>query len=117
MALVSLPDGASPVYHSDCGCQYCSHLYVGKLCEQGLAISMTEELHCYENAHTERLNGILKQEYGLGVSLRSKNRRSGRLMRRWFFTTPAALMQPLILKRLKICTVGLHKKLSTYFRT
>jgi transposase InsO family protein len=33
---------------------------------------MTEELHRYENARAERLNGILKQEYGLGVSLRSK---------------------------------------------
>jgi transposase InsO family protein len=29
-------------------------------------------MHCYENARAERLNGILKQEYGLGVSLRSK---------------------------------------------
>jgi transposase InsO family protein len=27
---------------------------------------MTEENHCYENAKAERLNGILKQEYGLG---------------------------------------------------
>jgi transposase InsO family protein len=35
---------------------------------------MTEELHCYENAHAERLNGILKQEYGLGCSFRSKKR-------------------------------------------
>jgi transposase InsO family protein len=33
---------------------------------------MTEERHCYENAHAERLNGILKQEYGLGCSFRSK---------------------------------------------
>jgi transposase InsO family protein len=33
---------------------------------------MTEELRCYENAHAERLNGILKQEYGLGYSFRSK---------------------------------------------
>jgi transposase InsO family protein len=33
---------------------------------------MTEEPRCYENAHAERLNGILKREYGLGVSLRSK---------------------------------------------
>jgi transposase InsO family protein len=33
---------------------------------------MTEELHCYENAHAERLNGILKQEYSLGCSFRSK---------------------------------------------
>jgi transposase InsO family protein len=27
---------------------------------------MTEEMYCYENANAERLNGILKQEYGLG---------------------------------------------------
>jgi transposase InsO family protein len=33
---------------------------------------MTEDLHCYENANAERLNGILKQEYGLGIALRSK---------------------------------------------
>jgi transposase InsO family protein len=72
MALASLPDGTSPTHHSDHGCQYCSHRYVGKLREQGLAISMTEELYCYENVHAERSNGILKQEYGLGVSLRSK---------------------------------------------
>ena len=26
---------------------------------------MTEENHCYENAQAERLNGILKYEYGL----------------------------------------------------
>jgi transposase InsO family protein len=26
---------------------------------------MTEENHCYENATAERVNGILKQEYGL----------------------------------------------------
>lgn len=72
MALKNLPDGTSPVHHSDRGCQYCSHRYVEKLQTHGFVISMTEELHCYENANAERLNGILKQEYGLGVSLRSK---------------------------------------------
>jgi transposase InsO family protein len=29
-------------------------------------------MYCYGNAHAERLNGILKQEYGLGCSFRSK---------------------------------------------
>ena len=33
---------------------------------------MTEENHCYENSHAERLNGILKQEYGLGDTFVSK---------------------------------------------
>ena len=73
MALASLKGGAKPVHHSDRGCQYASHLYVGKLQEAGLQISMTEELHCYENALAERVNGILKQEYYIGSCFRNKN--------------------------------------------
>jgi transposase InsO family protein len=73
MALASLRSGAKPVHHSDRGCQYASHLYVGKLREAGLQISMTEELHCYENAMAERVNGILKQEYYIGSCFRNKN--------------------------------------------
>jgi transposase InsO family protein len=72
MALKELPEGVLPVHHSDRGCQYCSHRYVEKLKSHGLSISMTEQMHCYENARAERLNGILKQEYGLGYSFRSK---------------------------------------------
>jgi transposase InsO family protein len=72
MALSNLPPGVSPVHHSDRGSQYCSHLYVGELQSHSLKISMTEEMHCYENANAERLNGILKQEYGLGFSFRNK---------------------------------------------
>ena len=72
MALAQVPQGAFPTHHSDRGSQYCSHRYVEELQRHGLAVSMTEELHGYENAHAERLNGILKQEYGLGISLRSK---------------------------------------------
>jgi len=73
MALASLRSGTKPVHHSDRGCQYASHLYVGKLQEAGLQISMTEELHCYENAMAERVNGILKQEYYIGSCFRNKN--------------------------------------------
>jgi transposase InsO family protein len=54
MAQRDLPQGALPVHHSDRGCQYCSHRYVERLQARGLGISMTEELHCYENAHAER---------------------------------------------------------------
>jgi len=73
MALASLRPGAKPVHHSDRGCQYASHLYVGKLQKAGLQISMTEELHCYENAMAERVNGILKQEYYIGSCFKNKN--------------------------------------------
>lgn len=55
------------IHHSDRGCQYASHVYVGVLRKAGCRISMTEENHCYENGAAERLNGILKQEYGLDV--------------------------------------------------
>jgi putative transposase len=66
MAMADLPSGAKPVHHSDRGCQYASHDYVRQLQGAGLAISMTQQWHCYENAKAERVNGILKQEYGLG---------------------------------------------------
>ena len=72
MALAQLPEGARPIHHSDRGCQYCSHEYVNKLVDRGLGVSMTETDHCAENALAERMNGILKSEYGLGFRLRSK---------------------------------------------
>jgi transposase InsO family protein len=73
MALASLGRGEKPVHHSDRGCRYASRLYVGRLREAGLQISMTEELHCYENAMAERVNGILKQEYYIGSCFRNKD--------------------------------------------
>ena len=54
------------IHHSDRGLQYCCGDYVRLLKNSGIRISMTQENHCYENASAERLNGILKQEYGFG---------------------------------------------------
>lgn len=71
-ALKDLPDDRHPIHHSDRGCQYCSHEYVEVLKDRQLPVSMTEENHCYENAHAERLNGILKQEYALGINFRTR---------------------------------------------
>ncbi|CAN5187482.1 hypothetical protein BH09SUM1_BH09SUM1_30570 [soil metagenome] len=34
---------------------------------------MTEHNHCYENAKAERLNGILKHEYGLASDFKSQS--------------------------------------------
>ena len=71
-ALGQLPSNRFPIHHSDRGCQYCCHEYVKQLRRRGLSISMTEENHCYENAMAERVNGILKQEYGLDATFRTK---------------------------------------------
>ncbi len=72
VALAALPPGRAPIHHSDQGSQYCCQEYVSRLQERGLAVSMTESNHCAENALAERMNGILKQEYGLGQVLRTK---------------------------------------------
>ena len=71
-ALFDLPAEARPIHHSDQGSQYGCHQYVNQLQERGLGISMTESNHCAENALAERMNGILKQEYGLGLEFRIK---------------------------------------------
>jgi putative transposase len=71
-AFRDLPEQAKPIHHSDQGSQYCCHAYIKRLQSRGLGISMTEHNHCAENALAERMNGILKQEYGLGEELPSK---------------------------------------------
>jgi transposase InsO family protein len=72
MAQGQLPAGASAMHHSDQGIQYCCRTYVEAVEGRGMAVSMTEQNHCYENAQAERLNGILKQEYGLGGTFARK---------------------------------------------
>jgi putative transposase len=71
-ALAGLPAGAKPIHHTDRGSQYCSHEYVNRAQAAGLSLSMTEQDHCAENALAERMNGILKSEYGLGGRFKTK---------------------------------------------
>ena len=56
------------IHHSDRGLQYCSKEYTGILKENHIQISMTESYDPYENAIAERINGILKDEFGLEVT-------------------------------------------------
>ena len=53
------------IHHSDRGIQYCCNDYVNYLNGCEMNISMTENGDPYENAIAERVNGILKSEYGL----------------------------------------------------
>jgi len=57
------------IHHSDHGIQYCCKEYIALLQDNGAQISMTGKDHCYDNAVAERINGILKQEFGLGKEL------------------------------------------------
>ena len=62
----------SSIHHSDRGSQYCCHEYVDLALSRGLSMSMTETNHCAENALAERMNGILKSEYGLDQRFKTK---------------------------------------------
>jgi len=53
------------IHHSDRGIQYCCDGYVSVLQKQFINISMTQSGSPYDNALAERVNGILKQEFGL----------------------------------------------------
>ena len=57
------------IHHSDRGLQYCSKLYTDYLKDNNVTISMTENGDPYENAIAERVNGILKDEFGLSEQL------------------------------------------------
>jgi putative transposase len=72
MALKQLRPGERPIHHSDRGSQYCCHDYVQLAATRDLAMSMTETDHCAENALAERMNGILKSEYGLDQHFKTK---------------------------------------------
>ena len=60
------------IHHSDRGLQYCSREYVQLATDNGITISMTENGDPYENALAERMNRTLKEEFGLGERLPSR---------------------------------------------
>lgn len=55
------------IHHSDHGVQYTSHDYQHWLTDHDISASMGEVGNSYDNAYAERVIGILKQEYGLGL--------------------------------------------------
>ena len=54
------------LHHSDRGLQYCCTFYVLALNKRDIVVSMTQDSVPTDNAIAERVNGILKTEYGLG---------------------------------------------------
>jgi putative transposase len=58
-------------HHSDRGSQYCSPVYTAHTYENKYVTSMTQDGSPYENAVAERINGILKEEFGLGKKMKN----------------------------------------------
>lgn len=59
------------IHHSDRGIQYSTPSYIQYTKKKGMITSMTEDAHVYENAIAERVNGILKSEFGIDRGFRS----------------------------------------------
>lgn len=56
------------IHHSDRGLQYCCDKYQEVLQKNKINCSMTESYDPYQNAIAERVNGILKHEFILGIT-------------------------------------------------
>jgi transposase InsO family protein len=69
MAVKSRKYSGELIHHSDRGLQYCSDKYQELLNKNSIKCSMTEQYDPYENATAERINGILKQEFILGIKV------------------------------------------------
>ena len=57
------------IHHSDRGLQYCCEAYQAILEKYRISCSMTESYDPYQNAVAERVNGILKHEFILGITI------------------------------------------------
>lgn len=59
------------IHHSDRGMQYCCPVYTEFAGNKGFAMSTTPQSDPYENTLAERINGILKYEFGLRKTIAS----------------------------------------------
>lgn len=64
-ALAQTAQTTGLIHHSDHGVQYTAYPYRERLQQHHIRSSMGQVGNCYENALAERVNGILKLEYGL----------------------------------------------------
>jgi putative transposase len=69
------------IHHSDRGSQYCSYLYTETVRDNNYEISMTQDGSPYDNAIAERINGILKDEFGLDKKFKDLNELKEKLKR------------------------------------
>jgi transposase InsO family protein len=59
------------IHHSDRGIQYCCPDYSQFAENKGFILSTTQQYDPYKNAIAERINGILKYEFGLKATIKS----------------------------------------------
>lgn len=65
MAIKNRKNQTKTILHSDRGIQYCNPNFIKAIAKKKVSPSMAEKGNPYENAIAERMNGILKYEFGL----------------------------------------------------
>tara|TARA_R110002049_G_scaffold130932_1_gene289478 strand:- start:178 stop:936 length:759 start_codon:yes stop_codon:yes gene_type:complete len=63
----------SIIHHSDRGIQYCCPEFTDFVEKNNFILSTTQQYDPYENAVAERINGILKYEFGLKKKIKNVN--------------------------------------------
>jgi putative transposase len=71
MAIAARSFKSDLIHHSDRGVQYCSYDYTHTLKNNNIEISTTQNGEAYENAIAERVDGVLKTEFGLNQVFKS----------------------------------------------
>ena len=116
----------SLIHHSDRGLQYCCNDYQEVLGQHNIKCSMTVKYDPYENAIAERINGILKQEFILGVKFKDINLmktlikesiqiyNQERLHYSNYYKTPEEMHQQ---RAIKMRTYKKNKKIASLFPT
>lgn len=90
------------IHHSDRGGQYCSSVYTGILKLHRVGISMTQDGSPYDNAITERVNGILKREWLNDIHLKDiddASKHVGRVIRLYNEKRPHLAVRGLVPER------------------
>lgn len=66
--LAKMPEGETPILHSDMGWQYQHEAWTGRLREAKIAQSMSRKGNCIDNGATEQVFGHIKNEFFRGRS-------------------------------------------------
>lgn len=64
--LAKMPEGATPVLHSDMGWQYQHAAWCGRLKDAGIVQGMSRKGNCIDNGATEQVFGHMKDEFFRG---------------------------------------------------
>ena len=68
----AMPEGATPILHSDMGWQYHHDFWENALKDSGISQSMSRKGNCLDNAATEQVFGHLKDEFFRGQTWNSR---------------------------------------------